>query len=314
MRVRHLLHAALALLINVLMGPAFATEFQPGQIVIVQHYGKPEEARVVRQDQYGVLVQWKDWQDGTFHDDLATAPTEYRQPAELSLPSAAAPKPASAPQPAAAPSAEPSTVTRPARPVSNPAARPITRPAGGFIGPATGQKPQADATAAQQPGAMTALPEGEYYCYTYHPNPVVAGVMTITGLSYRTRTGASGDYRLRGDGRVDWLGDAPLGFAVAVLEETDPRAKLRMYLSDADIGNKWKAAVCSPRDSDAADENPGQNGGPSAFAAGTKVRYSFLGYWYPATIVSCSASRCKLHYDDPQYQDETVDAKNVEAR
>ncbi|MEO8360604.1 MAG: hypothetical protein ABI672_11290 [Vicinamibacteria bacterium] len=95
-------------------------------------------------------------------------------------------------------------------------------------------------------GAAESLPTGDYYCYTYNPKPLLVGVFSITGSSYHTRTGATGQYRMAG-GRIDWLGTPPLGFKVGVLEETDPKAKVRMYPSMADLGNKWKAAVCTLR-------------------------------------------------------------------
>jgi hypothetical protein len=170
--------------------------------------------------------------------------------------------------------------------------------------------------------AADSLPNGEYYCYTYNPKPIVVGVFTITGSTYRSRTGATGQYRMTG-GRIDWLGTAPLGFKVGVLEETDPKPKVRMYISAADIGNKWKAAVCSPRDGAAGGAQAGGGGGNTGganqsgggkFAPGAQVWYSFVGHWYKATIVSCSGAKCTIHYDDPKYQDETVDAKELQVR
>jgi|CXWL01.1.fsa_nt_gi hypothetical protein len=173
--------------------------------------------------------------------------------------------------------------------------------------------------------AGDALPNGEYYCYTYNPKPVVAGVFTITGSSYRTRTGATGQYRMAGT-RIDWLGTAPLGFKVGVLEETDPKPKVRMYISAADIGNKWKAAVRTLRDGasqgggtqEAGGGGGKQGGGGQAgsgkFATGAKVWYSFVGHWYKATVVSCAGSKCTIHYEDPKYQDETVEAKELQVR
>ena len=275
---------------------AAAADFRPGQIVLVRHYGKMEEARVGRQDEHGVLVQWKDWQDGTFHDDPATAPTEYRQPDELKPRGTQAQPPDRPPQPGAGGQADDAPPPHQAPPTPR---VPPPAPVGGDPG-----------------GTAGAVPDGEYYCYTYHPNPVVAGVFTIAGGAYRTRTGASGRYRLAGGGRIEWLGTPPLGFQVGVLEETDPRPKIRMYPLASDIGNKWKAAVCTPREGGAA--APGQTGGgnavTAAFPPGAKVWYSFLGHWYKATVVSCSGARCHLHYDDPKYPDETVDAKELQAR
>jgi hypothetical protein len=103
-----------------------------------------------------------------------------------------------------------------------------------------------------------------------------------------------------------------------VLEETDPRPKIRMYPQASDIGNKWKAAVCTPREGGDATA-PGQAGNPGnapggAFPPGAKVWYSFVGHWYKATVVSCNGAKCLLRYDDPKYPDETVDAKELQSR
>lgn len=288
--------------------PPRAEGFKPGDIVMVRHNGKVEEARVVRQDEHGVLVQWKDWQDGTFHDDPATAPTEYRQPEELT-PRGATPQ--TAPQP------------RPGKndpPGGNDATAPHTPPPPPPPARSVDNAPAPPLPPDPDPGGTTAvaLPDGEYYCYTYNPAPVVAGVFTITGSSYRTRTGASGRYRMSGGGRVDWLGTPPLGFRAGVLEETDPKPKIRMYPQASDIGNKWKAAVCLPKDGATAQPTGGDAKGTNApggkFPPGTKVWYSFVGHWYKGTIVSCSGSKCVLHYDDPKYQDETVDASELQIR
>lgn len=43
-----------------------AQSFSPGEIVIIQSYGQPTEAKVIKQDASGVQVLLKDWQDGTY--------------------------------------------------------------------------------------------------------------------------------------------------------------------------------------------------------------------------------------------------------
>lgn len=283
--------------------------FTPGQIVTVRHNGRMEEARVVRQDEHGVLVQWKDWQDGTFHDDPAVAPTEYRQPDELKPAGPQAKAKAPAPRDPAADNADDDGPMAP--PPAPPAPRrqappPLPLPKA----PPLPQTPDAPAAGA--------LPDGEYYCYTYNPRPVVAGVFTINGGTYRSRTGATGRYQLGVGGRITWMGTPPLGFNVGVLEETNP-PKIRMYPQVSDVGNKWKAAVCMPRDADAGAAGPGGEGGGNpaaagAFAPGTNVWYSFLGHWYKATVVSCNGDKCRVHYEDPKYADETVDAKELQVR
>lgn len=179
------------------------------------------------------------------------------------------------------------------------------------------------------------LPAGEYGCYTYNPRANYVGGLVIRGDSYQSRTGASGRYRLADGGKVEFLGEAPLGFAVAVLEETEPTPKLRLYRQAADIGNKWKAAVCSldggrqtGSGGAAAGSTAPTGAGPSAgakapagaasgtggFAAGQRVEATFIGVWYKASVVRCDSTRCLLHYDDPSSKDEWVDQSRLRAR
>jgi hypothetical protein len=47
--------------------PANAQEFNAGEIVLYNDSGKDVEGRVISQNQFGVLVLKKDWQDHTFH-------------------------------------------------------------------------------------------------------------------------------------------------------------------------------------------------------------------------------------------------------
>lgn len=49
--------------------PAMASEFQVGEIVLYDYCGKEVEGKIARQDQHGILVLVKHWQDGTFHAD-----------------------------------------------------------------------------------------------------------------------------------------------------------------------------------------------------------------------------------------------------
>ena len=101
--------------------------------------------------------------------------------------------------------------------------------------------------------AGAGLPEGRYNCYVFLGTPVRAtftGALLIAGNTYRVKDQAvRGDYDLdQGSGRVRWKGKPPLGFQMGVLE---PDVKIRMYITEADIGNKWKAALCSLADGDA---------------------------------------------------------------
>lgn len=172
----------------------------------------------------------------------------------------------------------------------------------------------------RQGSAASPLPAGSYECYTYHPRAVHVGTLRIEDGTYRTSRGAGGRYRRDGD-RVEWLGEPPLGFRVAVLESREP-PKLRLYLQASDIGNTWKAAVCSRKEG--TEGGGGAGGGRStgapaapaggAFAPGTRVLATFIGVDYGATVVRCEGARCLVHYDDPASRDEWVDTSRLKRR
>jgi len=91
------------------------------------------------------------------------------------------------------------------------------------------------------------LADGRYNCFVFlgkPPKATMTGALLISGSAYQVKDQAvRGEYDLdKSSGRVSWKGKPPLGFHVGVLE---PDGKIRMYISEADIGNKWKAALCS---------------------------------------------------------------------
>jgi len=90
------------------------------------------------------------------------------------------------------------------------------------------------------------LADGRYNCFLFFGKPPKAtftGALLISGDTYQVKDQAvRGRYEVK-DGRVSWKGKPPLGFEVGVLE---PDGKLRMYPAASDVGNKWKAALCSP--------------------------------------------------------------------
>ena len=172
------------------------------------------------------------------------------------------------------------------------------------------------------------LPGGSYGCYTYNPKPIYVGEISISGGRYVVaRFGTEGNYDYDiGSGKVAWKDKPPMGFEVAVLETdaTSGRKLLRMYPKAADIGNKWKAAVCSMKEGGAgAAASGGASSGASAAAAnakasafkpGDKVTAEFIGVPYPATVVAAEGARVRLHYDDPKSKDEWVDATRVKLK
>jgi hypothetical protein len=103
------------------------------------------------------------------------------------------------------------------------------------------------AASALSAEAAGGLADGRYNCFVFlgkPPKATMVGALMISGSAYQVKDQAvRGDYDLDPQsGRVNWKGKPPLGFQVGVLE---PDGKIRMYISDADIGNKWKAALCS---------------------------------------------------------------------
>lgn len=94
-------------------------------------------------------------------------------------------------------------------------------------------------------------PSGDYYCYVYASKAIFVGALTLRDDgTYKVKDkDVTGRYRLAGAANtLAWDGPPPLGFEAAVLETEDGHTKLRLYRKAEDIGNKWKAAVCSLRE------------------------------------------------------------------
>ena len=103
------------------------------------------------------------------------------------------------------------------------------------------------ASALSAEAAGGELAAGRYNCFVFlgkPPKATMTGALLISGSAYQVKDQAvRGEYAVdKPSGRVSWKGKPPLGFHVGVLE---PDGKIRMYISEADIGNKWKAALCS---------------------------------------------------------------------
>lgn len=97
--------------------------------------------------------------------------------------------------------------------------------------------------------AEGAPPAGEYNCYVYLPKATHVGALLIQpGSTYAVKgQDIKGRYTLDSKtSTLTWEGKPPLGFEVGVLEmPSGEQPKIRLYRKAADIGNKWKAAVCS---------------------------------------------------------------------
>lgn len=167
------------------------------------------------------------------------------------------------------------------------------------------------------------LPAGAYGCYTYNPKAIYVGEIAIAGDSYMVaRFNTTGTYTFdAGSGRVIWRGKPPLGFEAAAFEvdATSGRKQIRMYPKESDIGNKWKAALCSSKEGgSSAAASPttgtGASAKASAYKPGDRVTAEFIGVPYPATVVTAEAARVRLHYDDPKSKDEWVDATSVKPK
>jgi len=90
-------------------------------------------------------------------------------------------------------------------------------------------------------------PSGEYNCYVYVPKAVHVGKFTIKADGSYQGGEASGHYRYDPKTQnLTWESKPLLGFELGVLESS-PGAmpQIRLYRNAAEIGNKWKAAVCS---------------------------------------------------------------------
>jgi hypothetical protein len=169
--------------------------------------------------------------------------------------------------------------------------------------------------------AAGGLADGRYNCFLFFGKPPKAtftGALLITGSAYEVKDQAvRGEYELdRQTGWVRWQGKPPLGFQLGVLEGD---GKIRMYISPADVGNKWKAALCSPATATAPDS---EGGGKSAaapaalggFKAGDRVETEYAGLWYPGTILKSERGGYVVHYDDPKWNDVWVEARRIRAR
>lgn len=93
-------------------------------------------------------------------------------------------------------------------------------------------------------------PSGDYYCYVYASKAIFVGALTLLeDGSYRVKgKDIAGRYHPAGaPNALIWDGPPPLGFEAAGLETEGGHTKLRLYRKAADIGNTWKAAVCTLR-------------------------------------------------------------------
>jgi hypothetical protein len=174
------------------------------------------------------------------------------------------------------------------------------------------------------------LPDGRYNCYLFFGKPPKAtftGALLITGGAYQVKDQAvRGQYDVeRPSGRLRFKGQPPLGFQVGMLEDD---GKVRLYPSEADVGNTWKAALCSPATASAPDGAGGKSaaagtppaaaGTPPAaaggFKPGDKVETEYAGLWYPGTVLKVERGGYAIHYDDPKWNDVWVEAKRVRGR
>jgi len=186
----------------------------------------------------------------------------------------------------------------------------------------------ASALAAEAAGG--GLAAGRYNCFLFFGKPPKAtftGALLITGSAYQVKDQAvRGEYDLeQSSGRVRWKGKPPLGFQVGVLE---PDGKIRMYPAEADVGNKWKAALCSPAAASGSEPAEGKAAAapptaaaapPSApaaggFKAGDRVETEYAGLWYPGTVLRGERGGYVVHYDDPKWNDVWVEAKRVRGK
>ena len=154
------------------------------------------------------------------------------------------------------------------------------------------------------------MPEGEYICYGQFDigkKALWLGNVTFRGDSYQTNVGATGRYRNVG-GRLEWQGTPPLGFAVGVLEQTTPKGLIRLF--PRAVGDREKAAICSQKEGG----NPGAAPAGGGFAPGARVETQYAGLWYPATVIQCNATQCRVKYDNPDYTDQWVDIGWVRPR
>ena len=170
--------------------------------------------------------------------------------------------------------------------------------------------------------AAGGLADGHYNCFVFlgsPPKATMTGALLISGSTYQVKDQTvRGEYAVdRQSGRVRWNGKPPLGFQVGMLESD---GRIRMYISEADIGNKWKAALCSPAAASApepaGDKSAAATGSPApgGFKAGDRVETEYAGLWYPGTILRVERGGYLVHYDDPKWNDVWVEAKRVRRR
>jgi hypothetical protein len=169
-------------------------------------------------------------------------------------------------------------------------------------------------------GETAGLADGRYDCFLFFGKPPKAtftGALLIAGRAYEVKDQAvRGEYDVDArSGRVRWRGKPPLGFQAGVLE---PDGKLRLYPSETDIGNTWKAALCSPAVASAPDPAASKAAtapaAARAFTAGDRVETEYAGLWYPGTVVKAERGGYVVHYDDPKWNDVWVEAKRVRSR
>jgi len=166
------------------------------------------------------------------------------------------------------------------------------------------------------------LPDGRYNCFLFFGKPPKAtytGALVIAGSAYEVKDQAvRGEYDFEPQtGWVRWKGKPPLGFQLGVLEGD---GKIRMYISQADVGHKWKAALCSPATASTPEPAGGKSAAPAApaalggFKTGDRVETEYAGLWYPGTVLKGERGGYVVHYDDPKWNDVWVEARRVRAR
>lgn len=166
------------------------------------------------------------------------------------------------------------------------------------------------------------LSDGRYNCYLFFGKPPKAtytGALLIAGSAYAVKDQAvRGEYDLdRQTSWIRWNGKPPLGFELGVLEGD---GKIRLYISPADVGNKWKAALCSPATASAPEPAGGKSAAAAApaalggFKAGDRVETEYAGLWYPGTVLKAERGGYVIHYDDPKWNDVWVEARRIRAK
>jgi agenet domain-containing protein len=178
----------------------------------------------------------------------------------------------------------------------------------------------ASAVSAEAAGGLA---DGRYNCFLFlgkPPKATMTGALLISGNAYQVKDQAvRGEYELdKPSGRVSWKGKPPLGFHVGVLEAD---GKIRMYISEADIGNKWKAALCSPAAASTSEPAetksaaaPAATAAAGGIKAGDRVETEYAGLWYPGTVTKAERGGYVVHYDDPKWNDVWVEAKRVRVK